>query len=504
MQRNVLEYLEKSAERFPDKIVFADEEREITYREFRSAARAAAAGLAVRNVGRKRPVVVLIERDIDSLIGFFSVIYSGNFYVPVDGKMPAKRIALIFQTLNPCAVIATEKTRKIMGKVEYDGPVLDLRQLEKEPVQEKILEQILRKEIDTDPLYAIFTSGSTGVPKGVLVSHKSVIDFIDCFQREFELDETAILGNQAPFDFDVSVKDIYSTIKTGGTMHVLPRVMFSMPGKLIDGLNRHKINTVIWAASALRIVENLNVFSQMLPRYLKTVMFSGEVMPNKVLNYWRRYLPDVAYVNLYGPTEITCNCTYYKVDRIFEDWEALPIGTAFANTEILLLDEERKRETAPGETGEICVRGTSLALGYYNNEEKTREAFIQNPLNKTYPEFIYCTGDLGRYDEDGNLMFVSRKDYQIKHMGHRIELGEVETAVNALPFVEAACCIYDPEKEKIVLFYQASEPCRKELLHNLGEFLPKYMFPNRLEYMEKLPLNKNGKIDRTWLKETFL
>lgn len=505
MQKNVLEYLEKSAERFPDKKVFADEEHEITYRDFRNTARAVASSLSCTyKIGRKNPVVVLIERDVDSLIGFFGVVYSGNFYVPVDCKMPAKRIELIFQTLHPSAVIATEKTKKVLDKMEFDGLVLDLECLKKAEIQEEALEKIFQLEIDTDPLYAIFTSGSTGVPKGVLVCHRSVIDLIEHFQETFGLDENIVLGNQAPFDFDVSVKDIYSTLKNGGSMHVLPKVMFSMPGRLIDGLNRHKINTAIWAASVLRIVENLNVFSQMMPQYLKTVMFSGEVMSNKVLNYWRKYLPDVTYINLYGPTEITCNCTYYKVERSFEDQEVLPIGTAFENTEILLLDEERRQEVPLGETGEICVRGTCLALGYYNEQERTREAFIQNPLNKAWPELIYCTGDLGRYGEDGNLIFVSRKDDQIKHMGHRIELGEVETAINALEFVEAACCIYDEREEKIVLFYQAAEECDKKLLRSLNQALPKYMFPNRMEWMEQLPLNKNGKIDRVRLRECHI
>ena len=335
----------------------------------------------------------------------------------------------------------------------------------------------------------------------MLVSHRSVIDLIDNFKEEFGFDETIVLGNQAPFDFDVSVKDIYSTLKNGGTMYVIPKMMFSMVARLIDYLNENQINTVIWATSALRIVENLNVFSQKMPEYLRTVMFSGEVMPNKVLNYWRKHLPDVMYVNLYGPTEITCNCTFYKVDRPYADEEALPIGVPFRNTDVFLLDDARKSEVARGEKGELCVRGSSLALGYYNNEEKTAEAFIQNPLNTTYPETIYCTGDLVRYAEDGNLMFISRKDYQIKHMGHRIELSEIEIAINALPFVEAACCIYDEKEEKIVCFYQAAEECDRELLKSLGKALPKYMFPNRLEYFEKLPLNKNAKIDRTWLKE---
>lgn len=502
MQRSVLDYLEQSADKFPDKIVFADNENSITYREFRKTAKAVATGLITRvKIGRNHPVVVLMERKIESLAGFFGVVYSGNFYVPVDFSMPAKRIELMIETLQPEAVIVTEKTKRIMEQVKYDGCVVDLQELMGAEINQEILDEAANRRIDTDPLYAIFTSGSTGVPKGVLVSHRSVIDLIDNFKEEFAFDETLVLGNQAPFDFDVSVKDIYSTLKNGGTMHVIPKMMFSMVARLIDYLNENQINTVIWATSALRIVENLNVFSQKLPKHLRTVMFSGEVMPNKVLNYWRNYLPDVMYVNLYGPTEITCNCTFYKVDRPFADEEALPIGVAFKNTDVFLLDAERKSLVEPGQTGELCVRGSSLALGYYNNEDKTKEAFIQNPLNSMYPETIYCTGDLVRYAEDGNLMFVSRKDYQIKHMGHRIELSEIEIAINALPFVEAACCIYDEQEEKIVCFYQAAEQCDRELLKSLGKTLPKYMFPNRLEHYEKLPLNKNAKIDRNLLKE---
>ncbi len=505
MQRSVLDYLEQSTDKFPDRTVFADNESEITYREFQERAKAVATGLAEKfKIGRNQPVVVLIERKTESLTGFFGVAYSGNFYVPVDYQMPAKRIELMFKTLNPRVVIVTETTRKIMEQVAYDGQVADLQDLTATPVNQEILDEISGRRIDTDPLYAMFTSGSTGVPKGVLVSHRSVIDLIDNFKEEFKFDDTMILGNQAPFDFDVSVKDIYSTLKNGGTMYVIPKMMFSMVARLIDYLNERQINTVIWATSALRIIENLNVFSKNLSQYLRTVMFSGEVMPNKVLNYWRKHLPNVMFVNLYGPTEITCNCTFYKVDRPFADEEALPIGIAFKNTDLLLLDGERRQEVEPGQVGEICVRGSSLALGYYNNEEKTSEAFIQNPLNSMYPETIYCTGDLAQYAEDGNLMFVSRKDYQIKHMGHRIELSEIEIAVNALPFVEAACCIYDTEEEKIVLFYQAAEKCDRELLKQLGKNLPKYMFPNRLEHFAKLPLNKNAKIDRTWLKENYI
>lgn len=286
-------------------------------------------------------------------------------------------------------------------------------------------------------------------------------------------------------------------------MYAIPKVMFSFPAKLIAFMNEKQINTIIWAVSALRIIENLNAFTGELPKYLRTAMFSGEVMHNKVLNYWRKYLPDVNYVNLYGPTEITCNCTFYKVDRIFADEEPLPIGIAFLNSGVFLLDGNRQVEKKEV-PGEICVKGSSLALGYYNNPEKTAESFCQNPLNKAYPERIYRTGDIGKINGKGELIFLSRKDDQIKHMGHRIELGEVEAAANSLDFIDAAVCIYDKGEGKIVMFYQAGESCDREVLRAMGKKLPKYMFPNKLYYFEKLPMNKNNKIDRTALRKIFL
>lgn len=499
-----MDYLEHAAERFPEKVALADDNNKIEYNSLMEKAKSIATYLSEKeNVGRNKPIVVFVDRDITSIISFFGVAYSGNFYVPVDRLMPVKRIQLIFDTLNPAVVIGNENDNRIIEQLNYTGKSLTFRDICEYKKNESILNHIRNSVIDTDPLYSIFTSGSTGVPKGVVVSHRSVIDLIDEFAEAFSFSDECIFGNQAPFDFDVSVKDIYSTIKNAATLYVVPKVHFSFPGKLIAYLKERKINTIIWATSALRIVANLKALDKDLPDCLKTVMFSGEVMPNKVLNYWRHYLPDVKYVNLYGPTEITCNCTYYKVAKEFEDDEVLPIGVAFGNTDILLLNEYNRLAKA-GETGEICVRGTSLALGYYNNPEKTQEAFCQNPLNTAYPELIYRTGDLGYYNADNNLMFVSRKDHQIKHMGHRIELGEIEVSINALAFIDAACCIYDSANEKIVLFYQAKEQCDRELLVALGKSLPKYMFPNKLVFFDELPLNKNAKIDRTLLKEKYI
>ena len=194
-------------------------------------------------------------------------------------------------------------------------------------------------------------------------------------------------------------------------------------------------------------------------------------------------------------------CCYYKVEREFEDKEAIPIGRPFKNTEIILLNDKNER-AAGEEAGEICIRGTSLTLGYYNNFTKTNEVFVQNPLNTAYPELIYRTGDLGKYNEYGELVFVSRKDYQIKHMGHRIELGEIEVNVNMLPDIKMAGCIYDEIKGRIVLYY-VGEMEEKRLAELMKEKLPRYMIPNRIIRLEQMPLTANGKIDRVTLKKNY-
>ncbi len=503
MFTNVLDYLDLSVAQYAEKTALSDSKNQATYKELDALSDSIGTAVIEKCKSKNAPVVVFIDRNIESVISFMGIAKSGNFYVPVDRQLPVKRVELIVKTLSPVAAVMWERDKKILDEIGFEGERILYEEATAYPADREKLSGVREKAIDTDPLYAIFTSGSTGVPKGVLVCHRSVIDLIENFKVTFDFDETRVFGNQAPFDFDVSVKDIYSCIRNGATMHVIPKLFFSFPAKLIACINERKINTVIWATSALRIMENLNAFEKTLPETLRTVMFSGEVMPNKVLNYWRSKLPEVNYVNLYGPTEITCNCLYYKVDKPFKDEDALPIGIPFKNTDILLLDGD-KLITEPGVKGEICVRGTSLAHGYYNNPEKTAEAFCQNPLNKVYPELIYRTGDLAKYGEDGLIYFVSRKDYQIKHMGHRIELSEVEIAVNSLPYIEAGCCIYDKKNEQIVLFYQSEKECEREIMLDGCKLLPKYMMPNRMIHFTSLPMTKNAKIDRVKLKGEYL
>ncbi|MDE7130415.1 MAG: amino acid adenylation domain-containing protein [Lachnospiraceae bacterium] len=499
MKANVTYWLDKTAGRLPDKTAFADEHKEITFGQLRKQAMALATHMIGKNLFKK-PVVIYLEKGVDVLVSFMGAAYSCNFYSPIDVDMPASRVNKILEVLQPSLVVTSRELLPVFEQFDYKGDYLLFEEAIGGAVDENAIEATRGKGIDTDLLYVLFTSGSTGVPKGVTINHRSVIDYIDWVTETFEITQEDTFGNQAPFYFDNSILDIYSTIKSGATTYIIPKNLFAQPVPLLEYLKEKKINTIFWVPSALIVVAKLKAFRNVdLTDTLRRVLFCGEVMPNKQLNIWRRFLPDVQYANLYGPTEITDACTYYIVDREFTDDEPLPIGIPMANTDIIVLNDRNEPVTGD-EIGELCVRGTSLSMGYYNNPEKTKEAFVQNPLNPYVPETIYRTGDLVKYNEYGEIIYLSRKDFQIKHMGHRIELGEIETAVSSLEQIALCCCLYDEKRQKIVLFIE-EELDKAYINEQISSLVPEYMLPNKVVTLPDMPINANGKIDRVKLKE---
>ena len=503
MIKNIVDYLNNTAEEFPDKTAYVDSERSVTFGELKKNAFSIATHLVSRlKVGE--PVVVYIDKSISCIEGFLGTAYANDFYVPIDTAMPDDRVKLILDTLEAKVILISTKNEvpEFMAGGSYE--LIDIEAV-RDNADEDQRDTVLSRQyhaIDMDPAYAIFTSGSTGVPKGVLVSQRSVINFTEWWCETFEFSDSEVFANQTPFYFDASVKDIYATLRCGATMYIVPKKLFSQPVKLVNFLNDNKVNCIDWVPSVLCMIVNFRTFEKIKPLYLKKIMFLGEVMPTKQFNMWRRELPDIKYANLYGPTEATGDCTYYKLVRQFADDEPIPIGGACENTDVMLLNEKDKL-VGEGEIGEICVRGCSLALGYFNDPEKTDAVFVQNPYQTKYRERIYRTGDLGKYNEYGEIVFLSRKDAQIKHMGHRIELGEIETAISAVEGVQRVCCMYDHDKQKIIAIYEGSIE-KKNLIDSVKQKVPQYMVPQILITVDAMPINLNGKIDRARIKQLYL
>ena len=495
--RTIIEYLEQAEKNYGEKIAVIEENRTCTYNELVNGAKRIGTAIISKTSVRK-PVPVLMEKGINALSVFFGAVFAGDYYVFLNPDLPENRLKSIFEILESDILITDKDHLEIASKISDKYTLFE--DIKDTQIDETKLEAVRKQSMSLDPLYVNFTSGSTGKPKGVVVDNKSVIEFIEIFTDKFGITDKDIIANQAPFDFDVSVKDIYSAISQGATLVIVPKKMFSKPAELLDYLCDNKVTTLIWAVSALCLITTFHGLDYKVPETVNKILFSGEVMPLKHLKIWIEHLPKAMFVNLYGPTEVTCNCTYYIIDNNKEYESKIPIGVAFDNKEIILLDEKNNVVSNTNDIGEICVRSNTLALGYFGEKELSDKSFIQNPLNDKYRDLLYKTGDLGYYDQDNNLVFSGRKDFQIKHQGHRIELEEIQIAMEKIDEIKRACVIYNEEKSRIYGFY-IGDIDKKEIHSKLLELLPVYMIPNILRKVEEFPLNKNGKIDRKALME---
>lgn len=508
--KNVLEWLEATVEKYPDKPAFSDTESSITFAQVYDIARNTGAYLIERLGVDRTPVAVFAGRKMVTPAYFLGVVYAGRPYAPIDASLPDKRIEKILENLSPRAIVAD---RESLGHVEsivdelaktegFDRPQIFVAEGCVEETDDKSPEKLaaVRRQMSmTDPLYIIYTSGSTGNPKGVMTSHLSLMTYINAYCDVMHIEGDDVLGNQSPLDYIAAIRDIYLPLKTGCSTAIIPKEYFMEPNALFDYMNEKKVSSVGWSVSAFTILTSLGAFEEVGLKSLRKICFSGSVMPCRVLRKWQENLPEAHFVNQYGPTEATASCTYYSVDHTVEEDEVLPIGQAYDNYRVFLIDENGNEPTV-GEQGEICVCGPILALGYYNDWKRTDAAFTLNPLNKAYPERMYRTGDYGRLDEDGILHFCGRMDRQIKHMGHRVELDEVEHAANVVEGVAESCVIYNKAKEVLILFY-TGDCDRRSLALALRDELPGFMVPRKIKKLEQLPKLPNGKYDMKKLEE---
>jgi len=504
MQLNLLEYFYLGAlKHHPGKIAVEDGDDRVTFEELDEHSTRLALRICESIDVRSSPVAVYLPKASSTIVANLAILKSGNCYTNLDVKSPVQRVKSILENVRPAVLITSASQLMAIEGMGVTG--IEVILVDAKPGSEfdkGELERRLSATIDTDPSCIINTSGSTGIPKSVVMNHRSVIDFMDWLFGRFAFGPNERIGSLSPFYFDIYTLELWYCLAIGATLVIIPESYAIFPVKMVDFLKDENISFIFWVPTVMVNIANQDLLSAVLPESMRHVLFAGEVFPTKHLNYWRKMLPSASFINLYGPIEITVDCTYFVVDRDFADEEPIPIGFPCRNTDVLILNE-LDRPAATGEQGELCVRGSSLAMGYWNDPEKTKKAFVQNPLNAKYPEIIYRTGDVVHLNENGEIMFDGRKDFQIKHQGYRIELGEIEHVLLAsLNEIDNACVLYNKEKKEITLFYESKASISPGTIRQrLNSILPKYMLPTVFHCLDAMPRNPNGKIDRQFLQE---
>ena len=499
------DWIRESAQKRGSKTAYTDIEHSVTFSDLERLSAAAATWVAQRSE-IERPVAVMGGRNVYTPACYMGVARAGCFYAAVDPEVPHARLEQIMSVTQPEYLIVDREHLDIAKSLAGDHEIAVMEDVFGTAPDDEL---VAAREISVtgmSPLYMIFTSGSTGTPKGVLTSHHSMVCYLDSLNEVIGLDDTDVIGNQAPLDYIAAIRDMYLPLMTGAMTVMIPKNEFAMPDALFRTLNEYKVTTLCWSAAGLEIPAKLGGFADGKPEYIKRIVFSGSVISNKYLRIWQENLPDVMFVNQYGPTEATASCTYYTLQDVVNDDTVIPIGIPYKHYQILMLthDEETGAYSATpqGEIGEIWVKGPCLAIGYYRAPEQTDKVFMQNPLNSEYPERIYNTGDIGHIGEDGNLYFHGRKDRQIKHMGHRVELAELEAYALTIDGVTECASLYDKKRQLIYLFY-AGPATAKDITISFRRDMPAFMVPRKIVQMEEMPHLPNGKIAMKALSETI-
>lgn len=492
-------YLETNSSKYPQKTAIICGEDAITFSDLEHRSKTLACEIKKRRV-RKKPVFVYLDKGIDTIVAFMGILCSANFYTPTDVNFPVEKPRRIYETLSPSLTVTSSKYIEKCKEIGIpENRLIIIDQLDYTQDTKNFCAVPTTTE---DLAYVLFTSGSTGLPKGVTITRGAVMDYIQWVQKSFGIKEKDSICNQAPFYFDNSTLDVYTMLSTGATLHIVPESYYAFPANLVRYIDEKQITTIFWVPSVFQTFQKYDLFSKHTCASLSKILFAGEVMHNKELNYWRKHIPNALYANLYGPTEITVDCTCYIVDREFEDDEPLPIGKARDNMDVFLLDSADKEITTTDVQGEICVAGYSLSKGYWNDKEKTKKVFVQNPFHTDFEQKIYRTGDIGHYNTQGEIMFDGRLDNQIKHNGYRIELGELEDMAMGVPYIQQICAVFDSNKNIINIFSVVEgDRTERQIMIDLRTVLPNYMMPGKIHILDDMPLNDNGKYDRKKLKE---
>jgi amino acid adenylation domain-containing protein len=509
--------LTESAARRPDAEAVRLLDQTLTYAELEKLSNQLAHALVETGVVPGDRIGIYLHKSPAAIAGIFGVMKTGACYVPVDQSAPGLRVLDIARQCNLRALITSSSLYQKLGATFRDEcPIAAIFFVDKVPdaalpapaftfadsLANYPTEAPAVEVIDQDLAYILFTSGSTGTPKGVMLSHLNALTFVNWGAETFGITAQDRFSNHAPFNFDLSVFDIFVAIKTGAAISLVPERLSVFPVQLSSFIQNQKITVWYSVPMVLALLQSRGQLDQRDLSSLRWVLFAGEVFPTKHLRALMEKLPHPRYANLYGPTE-TNVCAFYEVEPLsLEQTAPIPIGKACANTELIAINAEGKKVTGPGEEGLLYARGSTVMQGYYGRPAESEACFIRNPFAVGREERLYCTGDWVTLDEKGNFLFVGRKDHMIKTRGYRVELGEIEAVMVAHPAVDEAVALAIPDDaigntiRAIVIISNSSSLTSTELKRHCAEKLPPYMVPEQVEFRDTLPRTGNGKIDR--------
>ena len=493
MTKNILEFLEEQVERVPEKMAYADELDTLSFIDVYNDAKAIGSGLG-KLIPEKTPVAVLMDsRHIQYVEAMFGILYAGCFYAPMDSAVPLERLDILLERLEPSMILYDDKNQQTAFKFEGRYPLVSFSALKKEAVDEELLAGIRKRTSFNDLLCVMFTSGSTGIPKWVAHTHASIYNWCLATIDAFGFEKDLVVGNQSPFFYSNSLGSVFLPISLGCSACILSASILSFPKKMIEALKKFRVSDLCMTPSSYTSVADAGALeSEVLPD-LKWMILSGEACNSQAMKKWTASTPNGYVWNFYGSTE-ALPVAVLKLERTFKPGEIIPVGPVYDQMHIIFVDEDGN-EVPYGEKGEMLVHSPWMSSGYYKDPERTKEAFVNDPLNKGWNEIFYRTGDLGFFNELGELVVTGRKDNMIKHKGYRMELGEVEYAIKSIEGVNDGCCVHDKDTDTLYCFYMG-RISEQDTARALKGILPKFAIPDRIIKVDSIPYTATVKADR--------